>query len=350
MQKVKMAILVGFGTLLAVAAVLFSQQPAVPLTNADVVKMVKSNLPESVIVSAIRSRGGNFDTSPDSLIALHKAGVSAAELDAIMGASATPATPRPATDNSVTPNPPVTPPSGQKFALPSVTLIQGGASQKIPMEKTQLAQTKTKPTSMKSLASDSVVTQSVQAGVYTATSDIAMHTNSMVGGSAVQEAGSVFSGVLAQRKPAVTYVWGVPNPASTNVLQSDTPAFAVDFSAARRVNPDDFEPVLLKLTPAQNTCRIVGATQGKQDSDASPAADWEIYSHFMEERVPVNAQKLSPGKYQLAPAAELEPGEYAVALRPISKTKKFAGSDIARAQGEGLVFDAVWTFEVPEDK
>jgi len=42
----------------------------------------------------------------------------------------------------------------------------------------------------------------------------------------------------------------------------------------------------------------------------------------------------------------LVPGEYGVVLRPLSKSKKFSGGDVARAQGEGLMFDSVWSFQI----
>ena len=29
--------------------------------------------------------------------------------------------------------------------------------------------------------------------------------------------------------------------------------------------------------------------------------------------------------------------------------RTFSGGDVARAQGDGLMFDAVWTFQIPED-
>jgi hypothetical protein len=105
----------------------------------------------------------------------------------------------------------------------------------------------------------------------------------------------------------------------------------------------------VKLTPAQNTCRIVGASQGKADVRSSPAADWQVYSHFLEERVPTNAEKLGLGKYKVSPALELQPGEYAVVLRPVTKEKKFSGGDVARAQGDGLMFDASWTFQISDE-
>jgi hypothetical protein len=253
-------------------------------------------------------------------------------------ASAAPSTPNTASTSSA-----------RKSRKPKVTLVQNGVSQVLALEKTQLATTKTKPSSMKSLAADSVLGQSLRSEINTATYSAASHTTSVVGNSSVQQAGSIFSGIMGSRKPSVTYVWGVPNPASTNVLQTDTPEFSVDFSNVAAVNPDDFEPAIVKLTPAQNTCRIVGATQGKQDAGGSVAADWEVYSSFLEERVPLNSQKLKSGQYKISPKSDLSPGEYGVVLRPVSKSKKFSGGDVTRAQGEGLLFDAVWTFQVPDD-
>jgi hypothetical protein len=93
----------------------------------------------------------------------------------------------------------------------------------------------------------------------------------------------------------------------------------------------------------------VGATQGKEDARSSPAADWQIYSSFLEEPVIVNAEKIKSGEYKLAPSSPLFPGEYAVVLRPVAKAKKFSGGDVARAQGDGLMFDSAWTFQISMD-
>jgi hypothetical protein len=71
-----------------------------------------------------------------------------------------------------------------------------------------------------------------------------------------------------------------------------------------------------------------------------------VYSSFTEDRVPVQAQKLSPGVWQITPAAPLAPGEYGLVLRPVSKSKKFSGGDVARNQGDGLIFNAAWSFVV----
>jgi len=57
-----------------------------PLTNADVLQMVKAGLAEGVIVAAIQSNPANYDTSPTALIDLNKQGVSAKVQEAILAA------------------------------------------------------------------------------------------------------------------------------------------------------------------------------------------------------------------------------------------------------------------------
>lgn len=323
-----------------------AQQSQKPMTNEDVLGLVRSHKPESVIISQIQSRPSNFDTSAHEIIRLTKAGVTENELNAMMATNAAPT-------SSSKPGAQSTPSASSaipasKSHMPKLYVANGGSTQELPLEKTQLAETKTKPSSMKSLAADSAVTQAMQSGISTAAYSAATHINSGIGGTAVQQAGNVFSGVLSHRTPTVTYVWGVPSPASTNVLQTVSPSFVLDFSRAIGINADEYEPTIVKLTPAQNTCRIVGATQGKADLRSSPAADWQMYSHFLEERISTRAEKLSPGKYNVSPSSQLQPGEYAVVLRPVLKDKKFSGGDVARAQGDGLMFDAIWTFQIAD--
>lgn len=322
------------------------QQTGKPLTNDDVITMVKNGMPESVVVSAIQSRPGKFSTSTTELVRLHKAGVTENELNAMIAVSGKGAS---HTSSSSSPLPSAADLPASKSRMPRVMVTAGGAPQELHLEKTQLAETKTKPSSMKNLAADSAVTQAMQAGITTASYGAASHISSAIGSSSVQQASGILSGIMAHRQPKVTYVWGVPGPSSSNVLQNASPAFTVDFSRALGVKPDDYEPTIVKLTPAQNTCRILGATEGKEDVRSSPAADWQVYSHFLEERVKTQSNKLAAGRYKVSPASELAPGEYAVVLRPITKTKSFSGGDVVRAQGDGLMFDAAWTFQISED-
>jgi hypothetical protein len=68
---------------LAFAIPTFAQSPlSPPLTNADIVKMVKAGVPESVIVRKVQMSESNFSTSPNALIELKREHVP----DDVMGA------------------------------------------------------------------------------------------------------------------------------------------------------------------------------------------------------------------------------------------------------------------------
>lgn len=336
--------------ILLVTASVPAQQSQKPLTNDGVVQMVQAGLSESVIVSAIQSSPASYDISSDALINLKKAGVTPNEMQAIIAAQQAAngggTNSARASDASATPAPAA---PGPRWEMPSVFFLTMRSAQELPREKTQLAETKTKPHSLAGLAGDSALTQGIQAGVNDAAWDAASHTNSAAGGSAMMQAGSIFGGMMGRKQQAVTYVWGVPGPASANVLQTTTPKFQASFAKAPGVNPDQFAPAIVKLTPAQNTCRLVGAAQGREDARSRDVADWEIYSAFVEDRVPVNLEKISPGDYNVSPQSPLLPGEYAVVLRPVSKSEKVSGGDVARAQGPGLMFDLAWSFQVSTD-
>lgn len=61
-----------------------AQQEKKPITNVDIIKMVKARLPESTIILAIHQNPGKFDTSPDALINLKNQGVTQGILDAML--------------------------------------------------------------------------------------------------------------------------------------------------------------------------------------------------------------------------------------------------------------------------
>ena len=70
-----------------------AQQGKKPLTNEDIIKMVKAGLPENTVILAIQKSSNKFDTSPDALITLKNAGVTQKVLDAILQAEASPSAP-----------------------------------------------------------------------------------------------------------------------------------------------------------------------------------------------------------------------------------------------------------------
>jgi hypothetical protein len=362
--------------LFAVALAGRGQSQMSPLTNNDVIKMTKSGLAESSILAVIQANPSDFDASPNALMAMKNAGVTQDVIKTVMAAAASKSSP---TTTIVAPGSRSGPPSGQvasqnatpasnssspppMVAVPSApkepmvlqladTHPGIAASQRaspVPIERNQLVQTRTKASSLGGLAGNSVTAQALQAGSNTASTEVLLHSGGSTGGVVASQAGSIFNSMVMNRKPTVTYIWAVAGPASTTQANSDRPSFSLNFAGWMNVNVDDFEPCIVKLTPtpAPNVWRLVGASRGKDDATSSSAVDWQVYSNFLEDRVPIRLEKTSPGVFEISVTATLEGGEYGIALRPVSKNLKFSGADIARNQGNGKVFNSVWTFEV----
>jgi hypothetical protein len=172
---------------------------------------------------------------------------------------------------------------------------------------------------------------------------------SLTGAMAAGQAGGILGSALAHRsRPTVTYVWAIPGSDSAFQTSVNKPRFQVEFAGMMNLNPDDFEPAIVKLTPttSQPAFRLVGATQGKEDATSKSGMDWPAYTGFLEDRVAVQKTKLSAGNFEIAVLSPLEPGEYGIVLRPGSRSMKFSGGDIARNQGSGKVFNSVWPFKV----
>jgi len=75
-----------FFALLLSAYVAAAQAPVetVPQANAEVLKLLRAGMPESVVLDKIHAATVRFDTSADALIALKQAGATEAELKAIL--------------------------------------------------------------------------------------------------------------------------------------------------------------------------------------------------------------------------------------------------------------------------
>ena len=101
------------------------------------------------------------------------------------------------------------------------------------------------------------------------------------------------SGLFAHKakQTKVTYVWALNGGSSTANVGGNTPTFEVNYAGLPGVNP-------------------------------------------------------APGHAKLTPAAAMGPGEYAVALRPVDKSHKFSGEEVAKNQAEGLLFNYAWAFSV----
>jgi len=328
--------------------------------------MYKGGLDSPTIISAIQSQDTNFDISATALLQMKKSALPPKLLDAVIAAagkkkaateSAASAAAKTAPESEAKVKEAVlaatTSPSLAKNGQPLVFTVLDGKKQLLPVMQTQIMQAKTKPSNLTALAADGSLSQAMGGVTQTASAagamkgsskvvSMAMMANPMVGGALM--AGSL----LTHRRQTVTEVWAIPGPKSETVIRASQPSFEVRFDNTPGIDPDAYQPVLLKLEPTPNNFRLVGATEAKSDALQNSSTDWNVYSSFVEELGPSISTKLAPGSYQLQTSSTLSPGEYAVALRPVSKDKKFSGSSISQNTGDGLIFNLVWSFEVAQ--
>jgi hypothetical protein len=390
MRKILSISILTMIVLVVLASQVPAQQAVKGLTNDDIRAMVKNALPEGVIVSAIKTNQTNFDISASGLIDLKKAGVTAKVMEAMLAAAndkknsaGTTAAPSAAGGNptnggqvipapvaagfvnggATTPTgvliPAVVPvAAGAPAWQPAVTSVLGATKVNLLAEATQIVNTKAKPTSLSTLAADEALNQALQLGkqvaqqaAQQAAQKAAMKSASQMTLMALNPGAAVLAGLLSHhaKQAKVTYVWALNGGSSSVSVGGNNPSFDVNYAGLPGVNPDQFEPVIVKLSPTpQSNFRLVGATEAVNTAAQSTQQDWPIYSAFVEDRIAAKGEKLGAGHAQLTPTAAMSPGEYAVALRPIDKSHKFSGEEVGKNQAEGLLFNYAWAFSVKQ--
>ncbi|HYL62260.1 MAG TPA: hypothetical protein VE077_06525 [Candidatus Methylomirabilis sp.] len=167
------------------------------------------------------------------------------------------------------------------------------------------------------------------------------------GGMMAMSAFSAASGFMPGMRPgtpSMTYVWGLPGRQSARKLTDPDPIFQLNYGDIPGVDPDAFEPAILHLVQTPDNYRLVGATRTKLNPrNMMSGAGPENGKWLAEDRWPTRIYKEERGFYVLRVDKPLEPGEYAVVLRPV-KGYKAAPSGLG---GHAQVFYSVWDFSVP---
>jgi hypothetical protein len=366
----------------ALAAMGTAQSAPKFLTNDDVVSMVKVGQDVDTVLSAIQTQGTDFDVSAKALMQLKKSGVPKKVIDAMIGAvkdqkeaaaavlSAAQAkiAAAEAEDKADADRAEAVRTARAKSAAtmaaampgqPSVIMVHGEQKHALVVSHTQIVPTNSKASSLDGLASDGSLTQNLTSIAQSLLSNGMMKPGAGGMGSMAMMANPIIgpamiaTSLLAKHKAnsnansgSVTDVWAIPGPKSDTFTHNSQPALEVSFDGIPGVTVDDDEPVLIRLQPSPSNFRLVGATAAKPSEMQSSEANWDLYASFVEQRVPTQATKVASGRYQLQASGGLAPGEYGLVLRPVNKSKKFSGNNVAQNVGDGLVFNCVWSFEV----
>jgi hypothetical protein len=167
------------------------------------------------------------------------------------------------------------------------------------------------------------------------------------GGMIALSAFSAASGFMPGMRPgtpSMTYVWGLPGRKSARELTTLDPVFELSYGDIPGVDPDAFEPAIVRLVQTPDNYRLVGATRTKMNTRNMMSGNGpENGKWISEDRWPTRVYKEERGFYVLRVDQPLGPGEYAVVLRPV-KGYKATPSGLG---GHAQVFYSVWDFTVP---
>jgi len=143
----------------------------------------------------------------------------------------------------------------------------------------------------------------------------------------------------------VTYAWTVDGATSETVFPEKRPSLVVLYKDARELASADLTPVLVRLTPTISGVRVVSFIRGRADQASRTDADWDVMKDLKQDVVRATVALPEPGAAQVTPLNDLEPGEYAVVLRPNGK-KKLSGASVLAIGPDSRLFTAAWTFSV----
>ncbi len=356
--------------LLVVLAFAAVAQNKRPLTNDDIIKLVKDGFTGDVVVAMIEANDSAYDVSLDGLNSLKAAGISSPVMQAMLKAEAqkrqspNASSPPPQTAPP-TPAAPMMPPTMPGAAssymqqimgmmsgagggggmvdpsqLPPLTIVSGAAPLSVRPSIAQVASTQTSGDGMPGAGSQAV---GMLAGLGRQALSFGAIGGSMFAGPGAGIAIGMMGGMggmgLRHGPPKVTYVWALPGAQSGFSAPDSKPRLEMSYGNLLGIDPDAYEPQLIKLVESRDNWRLVGATKTPRGQIGTEA--WE---KITEARIAVNIDRLARGRVQIAPKQPLEPGEYAAVLRAIHPGKRAEGS-----LGGGMetsLFFAVWDFSV----
>lgn len=369
----------GLALMIALAIPAFGQTKRA-LTNDDIIKLVKSGFTDDVIVAMIDANDTAFDVSISGMTSLKDAGISSPVMAAMLKAEGrkrqtTGPLPAPAQSPGLPPS--VMNPSGSgggagdyvqqmmsmamsmghggpgmgggmsgmldSSQLPPLFLLSGDARQPVKPSIAQVASTQTKGDEMPGAGSAapgmlmSLGRQALSFG---------MVGGSMFAGPGAGIAMGMMGGLGSMHNhgpPKVTYVWALPGAQSGSVVGTNNPRFEMSYGNLLGIDPDAYEPQLIRLVGSKDNWRLVGATKTPQGQMGT-----EAYEKVTEVRIGVKSERRARGQVQIEPKDPLEPGEYAVVLRAIHPGKRAEGS--LGGGAETSIFFSVWDFSVSNDE
>ena len=302
-----------------------SSEPTV-IANEDVVDMIKAGFAESTILAAIAANDSRFDVSPRALMALKAEGVSQPVIEAMLtteaaNKKAAAIAQKAAAETANSPPPAEIVRLSKMIEQLAAKQDAAAAAQKAPEppknadptphawvlkdeNRTPLPPTIAQVAFTDDKSAERLKTLGSLAGT------ALVFVNPAVGGIATTLGGLFHPG--SQEHTAIWALTGTAAPRDIGV----SPTFEVEFGHIPGVDPDQYQPAIVRLVPTKDNYRLIAAAKTTA-AKSSAAPDGPI----VEEPVVTQLKQLGRGHYR-ATATMLPTGEYALVLRPIDKDER----------------------------
>jgi hypothetical protein len=300
-----------------------SSGPAI-IANDDVVVMTKAGFAESTILAAIAANESHFDVSPHALMALKNAGVSQPVIEAMLNVEASnkkaaSIAQKAAAETANSPPPEEIVRLSKMIEQLAAKQDAAAAAQKAPEppknadpaphawvlkddNKMPLPPTIAQVAFTDDKSAERLKTLGSLAGT------ALVFVNPAVGGIATTLGGLFHPG--SQQHMAI---WALSGTAAPRDIGA-SPTLEVEFGHIPGVDPDQYQPAIVRLVPTKDNYRLIAAAKTTAAKGAPPDGP------IIEEPVVTQLKQLGRGHYR-ATATMLPTGEYALVLRPIDKDK-----------------------------
>jgi hypothetical protein len=287
--------------------------------------MTRAGFAETTILAAIAANDTDFDVSARALVALKTAGVAETVIEAMLTTETEQRKAAAAAERTAAKTAPPSSPSPADFARLSATIEQLAAKQDAAAAARRAPEPppSADPTPHAWVSTNGDLTPLPPTIAQVAFTDdknavrlktlqslagkALVFVNPAVGGIATT-LGSLFHPGSQER----TAIWALTGTAAPRDLGS-APTFEVEFGHIPGVDPDEYQPAIVRLVPTKDNYRLIAAakTVGAQSNSAPDGP-------IIEEPVVAQLTQLGRGHYRAA-APTLPTGEYALVLRPIDK-------------------------------
>jgi hypothetical protein len=312
--------------------------------NEGVLAMARAEFSESTILAAIAANPTSFDVSPRALVALKTGGVPESVIEAMLAAAT-------AKQQAVAAAAAAAPPQSESamppdaFAKLSLMIEQLAAQQEAtaatvaaratapPAAAAAAAPTAAEPPAQPQTPRAWIAVDETKAEIPPTIAQVAFTDErgfgkrfKTLGGLAGQALAfvnpgfggiaSTLGGLFRSDEQEQTAVWALAGPSAARALDGGA-TFEVEFANIPGVDPDAYQPAIVKLVPTSDNYRLVAAAKTEGPSQASRPS-----GPIIEEPVATKLARIDRGRYRASGEAKLGPGEYALVLRPTTKNER----------------------------